>query len=80
MSKVARIQQPLFDPWLDWNQLPDAIRQQTLDVLTTLYLEITDVPRLYEQPRHNPAGAESTDLDPSALPSMESEADGAPPH
>ena len=45
MSKVVHIQRPLFDPWLDWKELPDSVREQALDVLTALYLEITDVSR-----------------------------------
>ena len=36
MSKVAHIQRPLIGPWLDWNQLPDSVREQALDVLTVL--------------------------------------------
>ena len=79
MSKVAHTQRPLFDPWLDWNQLPDDIREQALDVLTALYLEIIDVPRIGEQTNHNPSQAARA-LDPSALPSMESQTDDAPPH
>jgi hypothetical protein len=58
MSKVARIQRPLFDPWLDWDQLPEEIRQQALDVLTAFYLEVVDVPRLGEQTSPNVAGSE----------------------
>ncbi len=60
MSKVARIQQPLFDPWLDWNQLPDAIRQQALDVLTSLYLEVVDVPQFGEPTSPDPSASESS--------------------
>jgi hypothetical protein len=36
MSKVAPIQRPLFDPWLAWEQFPDSVREQALDVLTAL--------------------------------------------
>lgn len=32
-------QMPLLDPWFAWKELPDAVRQQTLDVLTAIYLE-----------------------------------------
>ncbi len=60
MSKVAHIQRPLFDPWLDWNQLPHDIREQAFDVLTALYLEIVDVPRIGEETNPNPSGGEST--------------------
>ena len=62
MSKVAHTQRPLFDPWLDWNQLPDSVREQALDVLTALYLEIVDGPFSSEQISHNPSGTESTQL------------------
>ena len=60
MSKVAHIQRPLFGPWLDWKQLPDSVREQALDVLTALYLEIVDGSRIGEQMSHNSSGAEST--------------------
>ncbi len=80
MSKVVHIQRPLFGPWLDWKQLPDPVREQALDVLTALYLEIVDVPRFGEQTSHNPQAPRALDLDPSALTSMESETDDAPPH
>jgi hypothetical protein len=60
MSKAALNQQPLFDPWLDWNQLPDSIREQALDVLTALYLEIVDGPRISEQISQSPSGTAST--------------------
>jgi hypothetical protein len=60
MSKVAHIQRTLFDPWLDWDQLPDEIREQALDVLTALYLEIVDVRQIGEQTDPHPSGGEST--------------------
>ena len=59
MSKAAHTQRPLFDPWLDWNQLPDSVREQALDVLTTLYLEIVDPPPISEQISNRSSGAES---------------------
>jgi hypothetical protein len=79
MSKVAHIQRPLFGPWLDWNQLPNDIREQVLDVLTALYLEIVDVPGIAEQTNPNTSQAARA-FDPSALPSMESQTDDALPH
>ena len=39
-------QQPLFDAWSPWEQLPDSVRQQTLDVLTAIYLETLDLSRM----------------------------------
>lgn len=35
---------PLLDPWFAWKELPDAVRQQTLDVLAAIYLETVDSP------------------------------------
>jgi hypothetical protein len=48
MSKAAPVQQTLFGPWLAWDQLPDSIREQTLELLTSLCLEIADAPRIRE--------------------------------
>lgn len=45
MKRPARDQRPLLDPWFAWKELPDDIRQQTLDVLTALYLETVDSPK-----------------------------------
>ena len=60
MSKAAQSQRPLFEPWLAWKQLPDSVREQALDVLTSIYLEIIDVPRLGEPTSHDPSDAESS--------------------
>jgi hypothetical protein len=80
MSKVVHIQRPLFEPWLAWKQLPDPVREQALDVLTALCLEIIDVPQLGEQASHHRHATRAFDLDPSDLPSMESETDEPPSH
>ncbi len=53
MSKTTHLQRPLFGPWLAWEQLPDSVREQALDVLTAIYLEITDVSRIDEQTTHD---------------------------
>jgi hypothetical protein len=42
MKRSTRDHRPLFDPWCDWKELPDDVRQQALDVLTALYLEAVD--------------------------------------
>lgn len=42
MKRPTRDQRPLLDPWFAWKELPDAIRQHALDVLTALYLETVD--------------------------------------
>ena len=46
MKRLSRDQRPLFDPWLDWQELSDAVRHHVLDVLTALYLETVDAPNL----------------------------------
>jgi hypothetical protein len=43
MRKSDHDQRPLFSPYLAWEQLPDTVREQALDVLTTLYLESTEI-------------------------------------
>jgi hypothetical protein len=60
MSKATHIQRPLFGPWLAWEQLPDSVREQALDVLTAIYLEITDVSQIGEQTTHDSPTAEGT--------------------
>ena len=50
MSKAAQVQRPLFRPWLTWDQLPDSVREQALDVLTSLALEIVEAPRTVGPP------------------------------
>jgi hypothetical protein len=39
MNRLPHDQRPLFDPWFAWRELPDAVRQHALDVLTALYIE-----------------------------------------
>ena len=46
MNRSLEDQQPLFDPWFAWQELPDAVRLDALDVLTTLCLEVVDSPNL----------------------------------
>jgi len=47
MKHAAPDKLPLFEPWLTWEQLAPPTRQQTLDVLTALYLETVSLtPRL----------------------------------
>ena len=45
MSKATHVQRPLFGPWLAWEQLPDSVREQALDVLTaeTLRTDLIDL-------------------------------------
>lgn len=49
MKRSPHDQRPLFDVWFAWQQLPDDIRQQTLDVLTAIYLETIDPQTLETQ-------------------------------
>ena len=42
MNRSTYGQRPLFQPSFAWLELPDDIRQQTLDVLTAIYLETVD--------------------------------------
>ena len=58
MSKATQVQRPLFGPWLAWDQLPDSVREQALDVLTAIYLEIVDASRIGEQTTHDLSTAE----------------------
>jgi hypothetical protein len=44
MKNWTQEQRPLLDPWFAWKELPDAVRQQTLDVLTAIYLATVDSP------------------------------------
>jgi hypothetical protein len=50
MRKAAQVQPPLFRPGLTWDQLPDSVREQALEVLTALYLEIVEAPRTVGPP------------------------------
>ncbi len=50
MRKAPEVQRPLFRPGLTWDQLPDSIREQALEVLTSLYLEIVEAPRTVGPP------------------------------
>jgi hypothetical protein len=64
MRKVAYAQRPLFGPWLAWRELPDSVREQALDVLTTLFVEIIEVSHFGERTGQNPSGAETTPTQP----------------
>ena len=50
MRKAAQVQRPLFRPRITWDQLPDSVREQALEVLTSLYLEIVEAPRTVGPP------------------------------
>jgi hypothetical protein len=50
MSKAVHVQRPLFRPGLTWDQLPDSVREQALEVLTSLSLEIVEASRTVGPP------------------------------
>jgi len=54
MNRPPHDLRPLFDPWLAWQELPEAVRQHALDVLTALALETVDLPPV-EDPPHDPS-------------------------
>jgi hypothetical protein len=60
MSKATCVQRSLFEPWLAWDQVPDSVREQALDVLTAIYLEVTDVSRIDDQTTHDSSTAEAS--------------------
>jgi len=39
MARAATDQPRLFNGWLLWEEFPEPVRQQALDVLVALYLE-----------------------------------------
>ena len=41
-----------------WKELPDSVREQALDMLTAIYLEITDGSPIGEQATHDSSAAE----------------------
>jgi hypothetical protein len=43
MARAAADQRPLFDAWLPWDDLPEPVRQQVLDVLAALFLETIEL-------------------------------------
>ena len=59
MSKETHIQRSLFHPWLAWEELPEPVREQALDMLTALYLQIADVALIGEEKAHDSCAAES---------------------
>ena len=64
MRKAVHDQRPLFHPYLAWEQLPDPVRQQALDVLAALCLETTDLARLGEPEIHRSCDNQSNRPDP----------------
>lgn len=44
MKRSRHDQRPLWEPWFDWQDLPDDVRQHMLDLPTALYLETVNSP------------------------------------
>jgi len=47
MTRSATDQRSLFNGWLPWDDFPEPVRQQVLDVLAALFLETIE-PSLQE--------------------------------
>lgn len=43
MSRPAVDRQPLFHAWLPWEELPEPVRQQVVDLLANLYLNTLEL-------------------------------------
>ena len=43
MARAAADQRPLFNGWLHWDDFPEPVRQQVLDVLAALFLETIEL-------------------------------------
>ena len=43
MARAATDQRPLFNGWLPWEDFPEPVRQQVLDVLAALLLETIEL-------------------------------------
>ena len=43
MARVATDQRSLFNGWLAWEDFPEPVRQQALDLLAALYLESIEI-------------------------------------
>jgi hypothetical protein len=48
MARSATDQRPLFNGWLPWDDFPEPVRQQVLDVLAALLLETIE--RFVQEP------------------------------
>jgi len=43
MARVATDQRSLFNGWQPWEDFPEPVRQQALDLLAALYLESIEI-------------------------------------
>jgi hypothetical protein len=44
---------PLLEPWVNWSQLPESVRDRAVDVLIVLCLEIVSHPTVLEPNNHD---------------------------
>jgi hypothetical protein len=80
MGKASHFQPPLFGPWLAWELLPEPVREQAIDVLAVICLEITEVSRIGQKTADDRSTAESTRPRFQKSSQMEPESDDAHPH
>jgi hypothetical protein len=80
MSKVTHVQRPLFGPLLAWELLPGPIREQAIDVLAAICLEIAEVSRTGQSTADDLSTVEGTRSRFQKSCRMESESDDAQPH
>jgi hypothetical protein len=66
MRKAVHDRLPLFHPDLAWEQLPESVREQALEVLAALYLEITDTEPCGHPNVHSSSEQDSNQFDPRA--------------
>lgn len=53
MKRLRCQKQPLLQPWLNWSQLPESVRERASEVLTVLCLEILSHETLLEPNDHD---------------------------
>jgi hypothetical protein len=53
MKRLRWQKQPLLQPWLNWSQLPESVRERAIEVLTALCLEILAHETLLEPNDHD---------------------------
>jgi hypothetical protein len=80
MRQATPTQRSVFNPGLTWTELPDSAREQALEVLTILALEIVAGPRLAEPTHPNASDAPSPRSPTPFLPTQESETHDPLPH
>ena len=54
MKRLRCEKQPLLQPWLNGSQLPESVREQAIEILTLLCLEILSHDTPLEPNDHDP--------------------------